>query len=439
MDRSQRRQGRLFRPSGEPCEGRLLLSTTPSGILRGPGFFHPIQPNAPVLPLQSDSSTASFIDPSVRVFSGDRISMNSQVYVAPYATLDGTNGFIKVGKGSSILDNATIQANPTGQPGLVGVTIGDSVVVTFGATVQGPSTIGASGTAAQPTYIGPNAVIDGATIQPGAFVGALAHIGPGVTVPAGFRVLPGANVTTNAQASDPALGKVVKASSTDQDVAKQLLSDNVALAAGYTNLYQGNSATGSFGALGVLSTSGPNGTFNGNLAAVEGSSREPGSPTVKFEPSPVGPKFVGPSGKLVEGDYPRLRARVIGGVTFNEHLFEVAHMLGRSDSIRADEGQPISFASAIQLGTGVTIHAPLNGKLSVGKNFQAGDHSVILGGPGASIGDNVIVGPGAVVGSSQIGAGSTIGSGAYVAGSTLPAGSVVPAGAFLISNKLVQP
>ena len=48
--------------------------------------------------------------------------------------------------------------------------------------------------------------------------------GPGVTVPSGFRVLPGANVTTNEEASKPALGMVVPVTSSDISTIKSTIS-----------------------------------------------------------------------------------------------------------------------------------------------------------------------------------------------------------------------
>src|SRR5258705_320573 len=81
--------------------------------------------------------------------------------------------------------------------------------------------------------VGPGALIVGATIAPGAIVGPLARVGPGVVVPAGMFVLPGANVTTSAEASNPALGKVAPITGAQfTDLAKNL-ANNQSLAAGY--------------------------------------------------------------------------------------------------------------------------------------------------------------------------------------------------------------
>ena len=67
----------------------------------------------------------------------------------------------------------------------------------------------------------------------------LARVGPSVTVLSGYRVLPGANVTTDAQASNPKLGMVVPVTSSDMSTVKQTLSENESLTVGYSQLYQG--------------------------------------------------------------------------------------------------------------------------------------------------------------------------------------------------------
>ena len=478
MDRSQHRQRQInrFRPQAEPVEGRLLLSLGgvaagalgPNGFLNNPPGTQAVRPNTPVLPFGSTLAKATFIDPSAHVFNGNHTVIGSQTDVAPYVTLDSTTGFIKIGSRSDILDNATIVSNPNGLTQFPSsVRIGDQVSVGYGATVLGPSVIGAYGTSSKPTGIGPNAVIDGATIEPGAVVGALARVGPGVTVPAGYYVLPGSNVTTDAEASDPTLGMVQKKV---PDAVQTALAANIArypaLAAGYTNLYQGNSATGAN--IGTSTT----GINNGNLSVVEGAGPEPGNATatvvtgIAFEPTaatPVSPSFVGPFRPAVPANLFNFPARVIGDVRFAARASLVEIDLGRSNSIRADQGQPITFASAPVTGRAVTITSPggglmttstttttfgvtrtttttkTTGAMKFGLNFSAGGQSVILGGTAASytIGDDVTVGPGAVVSNSSIGAGATIGARAYVAGSTVAVGQTVPAGEILINNKVV--
>ncbi len=277
-------------------------------------------------------------------------------------------------------------------------------------------------------------MIDDATIEPGAIVSPLARVGPGVTVPSGYRVLPGMDVTTDAEASQPALGMVVKVTSSDTSTLKQVLTDSQGLAAGYTSLYQGGSATGAN--IGGNPTIG--GVYNGYLPGVEGASLSPG-PSYVAGTKKVGPEFVTPQGYLIGSLLHNFPARVVGQVEFrDQRSWQVALHLGRANSIRADEGQPISIGSIGHTGLHVTINSPLGGTLTIGEDFHAGTGAVILGGPGvnAKIGDDVAVGAGAVVVQTSLGSGSTVGKGAYLQNSTFPANSVIPAGAIYINNKL---
>ena len=95
--------------------------------------------------------------------------MSTPGFIGPYSTLNAHGGVIKIGGGSAILDNASIVANPLHPHTAPApeVRIGDQVIIGYGAQVLGPSTIGAYGSAATPTGIGPGAVIDQAIIEPG--------------------------------------------------------------------------------------------------------------------------------------------------------------------------------------------------------------------------------------------------------------------------------
>ena len=181
-------------------------------LLHDPVGYPAVRPNTPVLPYGTASKLAAYIDPTAHIINGYAVIVSSPSFIAPYSTLNAHGGIIKIGSGTDILDNATIVANPLHPHTAPApqVLIGDQVLVGYGAQILGPSTIGAYGASAKATEIGPGALIDQATIKPGAIVSALARVGPGVTVPTGYRVLPGKNVTTNAEASDPALGMVVR-------------------------------------------------------------------------------------------------------------------------------------------------------------------------------------------------------------------------------------
>ena len=136
------------------------------------------------------------------------------------------------------------------------------------------------------------------------------------------------------------------ATSGDISDLNKKLAANLSLAQGYNTLYQGQSATGA--SYGVAST--VTGIYNGSLAAIEGANDEPGSATATtaFLPAGASPEFLSPHQGLVAVTLNNFPARVTGKVVFNSMASTVAHGLGRSNSIRADLGQPITIGSNIQ-------------------------------------------------------------------------------------------
>src|SRR5947207_535694 len=117
-----------------------------------------------------------------------------QDYVGPFATFRAKGGAtISIGDGSNVQDNVIIKAAGRN----ASVVVGDHAILAHGATVIGPATIGAPGGAA--AFVGFNAVIDGATVEPGAMVTSLAKVAPGIVIRTGFKVLPGMYITTQAQ------------------------------------------------------------------------------------------------------------------------------------------------------------------------------------------------------------------------------------------------
>ncbi len=353
------------------------------------------RPNLPVAPYGATSSTISFIDPTVKVHNGQHASIGQKSLIGPFATIDARGGTIQIGDGSAILDNSTLVDAPGGgvKPG--SILIGNNVEIGFGATVEGQSTIGLSksSTSTTPTSIGPNALIDNATIQSGAIVSALARVGPGVTVPTGYVVLPGANVTTNAQASDPSLGMVRKITTADQTLVTQQLAHDSLLAAGYASLVDGDSTTGTTG-VGMTK-----GVYLQDQTTITGIGLEPGSANgVTFEPSKsTSPQFQSPTQDLAPGTLYTFPARITGRAFFSARPQAVKHKLGQKNAIRADDGQPISFASAPSTGNAVTINSPAGsttttssggittqvtgGAINIGSGIQVAGRVVILGGP----------------------------------------------------------
>ncbi len=276
--RHGRRQSMAYHPVGEGLEGRQLLTVISLSKVISPLELNPIaqparHPNTPVMPFATPTKKATFIDPTVTIDNGNSVVISYQSYIAPYAKLDGSRGgAIKIGIGSAVLDNARLIANPSHAYKAPQLLVGNNVSIGPSALILGPSVIGSYADSAAPTEIGARAVINDAIIQPGAIVSPLATVGPGVTVPTGYRVLPGVNVTNNAEASNPQLGKVVPVTLADVTALKQLLTDSQGLAAGYTRLYQGNSATG----VNIGGNPAIGGVYNGYLPNVEGASPSPG-------------------------------------------------------------------------------------------------------------------------------------------------------------------
>jgi carbonic anhydrase/acetyltransferase-like protein (isoleucine patch superfamily) len=441
-------------------EGRFLLSSIPhyptDQLLSNPPATQPIRPNTPVLPYGIVNKKATFIDTTVHIINGKHIFLGFQDYVGPYANLNATSGFIKMGSGGFVGDNAAIVSDPgiRAVNPTTSVIIGDNVYIGYNATIYGPSQIGGFGAPnGKATYIGPGALIDGAVIGPGAIIGALARIGPGITIPGGIEVKPGVNITSEEQVTNPALGFVESIVPADQTLLVKSLTNSKLLAQGYATLYQGQSATGVSPGVAVSPP------FNGNLANVEGANFEPlfqiAFPTVTgtlttvqgttLAPSvsastaapTTAPSFIDPSGKQLQAQLTSFPARVTGGANFFFRAHKAAHRLGRSNSIAADQGQPINLEAITGTGRGVTINSPLGGSLAIFQGLQAGDGAVILGGDSArfTIGNNVSIGAHSVVSQSTLGNGTVIGSHAYVFGSTLAPGTVVPNNAIIINNK----
>jgi carbonic anhydrase/acetyltransferase-like protein (isoleucine patch superfamily) len=405
-----------------------------SALQLNPVALPAMHPNTPVMPFATPTKKASFIDPSVAIKNGKSTVISFQSYIAPYATLDSRgHAAIKIGDGSDVLDSAQLIANPGHAYVTPQLLVGNNVSIGPGAQVLGPSVIGSYSDSAAPTGIGARAIIDDATIEPGTIVSPLARVGPGVTVPSGYRVLPGMNVTTEAEASNPKLGMVVPVTSSDLSTLKLTLTDAVVLAAGYTNLYQGGSATGA----NIGANPGIGGIYNGYLPNVEGVSPSPG-PSYVGGTKKTSPEFPTPHQGLIGTDLFNFPGRVIGQAIFtDQRAGSLAHHLGRANSIRADVGQPITIASIAHTGLHVTITAPSGGTLTIGSGFRAGNDAVILGQSGvkAKIGDDVSIGSGAVVTATSLGSDSTVGANAYLLDSTFPAHTVIPAGAIYVNNK----
>ena len=368
----------------------LLAGCGSSNDLSGLGN----QANSPI-------GSASFIDPTSRQVSG--LTVGKGVFVAPFARIQLNGSTLHLGDNSDVQDNVSLEAD-AGRP----VRVGDQVILAHGCTVVGPSTLGAPGAA--PVFVGFNAKVDGASMEPNSMLSARARLGPGVVLHAGKRVLPGRNVATQQEADDNALGKVVDVVPADGVFMQGVLTVNIDLAAGYEQLEREDPTA----VLGI----GPD-------------------PITPIHPEHFLPTFNGKPTR--DASFPN---RVVGEIGFADAFATFASLLGRRDSIRADEGGPFAFGSQLQLADEVTVHALEHSQISVGSNCQFGFHSVVHGGEDLNdptpdvtqLGNNVQVGERAVVFRSSLGDNCTIGDGALVDSCTLSPGTIVPANTILINN-----
>jgi len=140
----------------------------------------------------------TFVDPTATISSN--VNLGHLVYVAPFAEIKAgalPARAISIGNESNIQDSCVVTAEAGA------VRLGDMVIVAHGATVKGPASIGMTGQCQNaspcPSFVGFNAEVDGAIIEKDAMVSALARVGPGVTIPSGFAVVSGKNITSNAE------------------------------------------------------------------------------------------------------------------------------------------------------------------------------------------------------------------------------------------------
>jgi carbonic anhydrase/acetyltransferase-like protein (isoleucine patch superfamily) len=410
------------RPRLESLERRELLSTTrfamdasaPAdrrrvaaevGALSRP---HPSVPaNHPVTEAVDSPSTATFIDPTAVIHNARATTIGDQVYIGPFATVSARRGAaISIGNSSNVQDNVEVRS--AGRPG--GVVIGDHVILAHNASVIGPATIGAPGGAA--AFVGFNAVIDAATVQPGAMVSGLAKVAPGIVIPTGMKVKPGMYITTQAEAEQTSLGKVDVVTSRDIQFMNDVIHVNETLAAGYsTQAIESPSSVRGIG---------------------------PNPPAPPFNPISHTPTLAG-----TPTTAPRFRNRIIGDVRMTNLPAQLHGVMGHGDSIRADEASPFLVGSIARMSNRVTVHGLENSNLTLGHRDAFGYHSLIHGGSDSGqnpeettvVGDRVRIGAWAVVFKSTIGDRCTIGPHAYIEGSTLEPGTVVPRRAIIVNNQ----
>ncbi|WP_448608163.1 hypothetical protein [Geodermatophilus sp. URMC 60] len=397
----------------------------PTALARtDPHGCSPTEANRPVCAAGVTADAATFIDPTAAVEGAGHVTLGRQGYVGPFAELLASEGApITVGEASNVQDNVTVDAR-----GGSGIEVGDRVILAHGSSVLGSASVGteeselpaevvAAGVdvGAGSVFLSFGAQVDGATIERNSGVSALARVAPGVTLPSGFLVLPGKDVTTDAEARDPGLGEVRYINQGDVDFNEAVIHVNESLAREYTELYREDPT------------------------AVTGANVDPGGSG--FNPDRDLPSFAGE-----EQARPEFRNRVIGDVDLADPFARFAERTGERIAVRADEGEPFTVGHVHRMGDDVTFHALEGTDLHVGDDVRYGTGAIVHGGgrvvaagrPEAPtvVGDRVRLGDEVVVFRSTIGDGAVIGDRSAVVGTDLPADAVVPPHTIVLNGEV---
>jgi carbonic anhydrase/acetyltransferase-like protein (isoleucine patch superfamily) len=375
----------------------------------------------PVCPAEAPADTASFLDPSADVVGGRHVTLAERVYVGPFARLVASaQAPISVGTETNIQDNvsvvaarALVEGPQEGAPAAEGgVEIADRVILAHGSSVIGPATIGIGGTDIpadpdddQEVFLSFGSQVDGAVLERNTGISALGRVGPGITLKSGRLVLPGKNVTTQAEADDPALGKVRLVNESDVAFNEAVIEVNIAFAREYTELYRED----------------PD--------ALSGVNVDAGG--TEFNPDRDLPVFAGE-----ELAVPGHRNRVIGSVDLADTFAHFDDVAGDDISLRADEGEDFVVGHVEGMGDDVIFHALEDTDLVIGDDVSYGEGVIAHGGgrvvvagepeEPTVINDGVTLEDEAVVFRSTIGEGATIGERSAVVGTDLAPGTVVP-------------
>lgn len=293
------------------------------------------------------------------------------------------------------------------------VRLGEQVILAHGATVKSDSEIGETGACPGaatvcPSFVGFNAVVDGAIVEKDAMVQSLSRVGPGVTIPSGRKTIPGVNITTQDQVATKTLPVV----GGDRDFMNVVIAVNREFAVGYDALRLRDPAL------------------------VRGINIDPGLPG--FNPQGPCPTLAG----RVTCD-PTFRNRIIGDVRMSDPLQKLSARMGASISLRADEGTPFIVGSINSMADQTTFHALEGSSMNLGSSAIYGTHSVVHGGPTpvnpTTSGANVFVGDWAVLFRSSVGNNVEIGFKSLVQAAVLPRGTIVPPCTVVIGTSAPTP
>ncbi len=363
----------------------------------------------------SAAPAQSFVDPTARII-GD-VRLGELVYVAPFAILKAGGHRIDIGNESDVQDNVTLEAKEAD------IVIGEQVILAHGASVIGrpvrlgavivSTSLGEEGACPGdppapvcPSFVGFNAMVDGAVIEKDAMVQTLARVAPGVTIPSGRKVLPGKNVASDAEVT----AKTAEVTEADREFMHGVIEVNTAFAEQYA----------------VLAAEDP--------SNVRGINVDPGN--TAFNPLRNLPTLNG-----VPTRDPGFRNRIIGDVRTADGRAELDAVMGEKIALRADEGEPFAVGSIDAMGSRAIFHALEHTHLQLGNHGRYGERSLVHGGPtpfddATVTGDNVQFGERAVFFRSRVGDNSRVGARSLVQQSDLPAGTVIPDRTVVINNEV---
>lgn len=361
----------------------------------------PTARNRPVCPAGAAPAEATFIDPTAVIADAEEVRIGPHSYIAPFAGLH-TDGDIHIGEKTNLQDSVILNGNGK-------VTLGDEVILAHGARVTGPAKIGRAAVAGEhnAAFVGFNSLVDKATVEHDAMVLHLARVAPGITIKHGKVVLSGKNVTTQAQADDPALGKVIPISDALRVFMEGVLHVNETFAREYTRMYQEDRST------------------------VTGINYDPGNSD--FNPTRDLPTLAG-----TPTQDRRHRNRIIGDITLadNRATLNDTRIVGNQISLRTDEGEPFHAGHIKRMKDRTTFHALEHTGIEVHDQVSYGFRSLVHGGASAAtvgnahsatvIGNHSAMDDYAVVFRSVVGEDVKIGCASLIDGSTLPDGTVVP-------------
>jgi carbonic anhydrase/acetyltransferase-like protein (isoleucine patch superfamily) len=254
-------------------------------------------------------------------------------------------------------------------------------------------------------------MVDRAVVEQNAAVSAYGYVGPGVRIRSGFVVLPGKAVRTQAEADDPALGKVAPLTEADFEGTALSLAANTGFARDYSRLYRDDPR------------------------AVRGIGSSPGGSA--FSPERVLP-VVGAEPGTCDGTPAQaagFRGRIIGPVCLEDSLRRLSRVTGERVSLRNDEGGgvPWTVGHLGHVDDQTVFHNVPGAGISVGDGVAFGVRSSLHVGPGRG----VTVGDGAVIGADSTVFGSTVGEGARIGSCSLVGFADVADGQVVGDNQIV--